>query len=111
MQWYEKIKQLREACGMTQDDLAQLMGYSSRSSINKIEMGKADIPVSKLFAFAKALHTTPGDLLGVEPVQNEPELINPLEQELFAALRSLSEEERRETAELIHASIISRKQQ
>ena len=109
MQWYEKIKQLRELNHMTQDELAQLMGYSSRSSINKIELGKADIPVSKLFAFAKALHTTPAELVGIDPANQEPALTDPLERELIAALRSLSQEEQQQTVELIHASVVSRK--
>lgn len=68
MEWYERIKQLREANGMTQDDLAQLMGYSSRSSINKIELGKTDIPVSKLIVLAKLLNTTPAAIIEPDSV-------------------------------------------
>ena len=60
------IKMLREEKGMTQDTLAKLMGYSHKSSINKIEMGKADLPQSKLIAFAQVLGVTPCELLGSE---------------------------------------------
>lgn len=61
------IRMLREERGMTQETLAELMGYSHKSSINKIEMGKADLPQSKLIAFAKILGVTPCELLGYEP--------------------------------------------
>ena len=61
------IKQLREERGMTQEQLASLMGYSHKSSINKIEMGKSDLPQSKLVEFAKIFGVSPCDLLGYEP--------------------------------------------
>ena len=65
------IKQLREQKGMTQEKLAELMGYSHKSSINKIEMGKADLPQSKLVEFAKIFGVSPCDLLGYEPASDE----------------------------------------
>jgi transcriptional regulator with XRE-family HTH domain len=61
---YERIKNRRLELNMSQDELALSLGYKSRSSINKIEMGKSDIPQSKIAAFAKALNTTPGFLMG-----------------------------------------------
>lgn len=61
------IKMLREERGMTQETLAELMGYSHKSSINKIEMGKSDLPQSKIVAFAKIFDVTPCELLGYEP--------------------------------------------
>ena len=42
------------------------MGYKDKSSISKIENGKADIPQSKIAAFADALETTPAYLMGWE---------------------------------------------
>lgn len=65
MELYKRIRQRREELGMTQDELANLMGYKSRSSINKIELGKSDIPQSKIKAFATALKTTPEFLMGL----------------------------------------------
>lgn len=59
----KKIKQRREALGMTQDELAKIMGYSSRSTINKIENEINDVTQSKVIAFAKALDTTPSWLM------------------------------------------------
>lgn len=63
---YEKIKQRRIELGLTVEELANKMGYKDKSSISKIENGKADIPTSKVIAFAKALETTTAYLLGVE---------------------------------------------
>lgn len=42
------------------------MGYKDKSSISKIENGKADIPTSKVVAFARALETTTAYLLGAD---------------------------------------------
>lgn len=63
---YKNIKTLREAQGLSQDELAKKTGYTSRSSIAKIEKGEVDLPRSKIIAFAEALNTTPGRLMGWE---------------------------------------------
>lgn len=63
---YKNIRLKREQLGMSQDDLAGLVGYTSRTSIAKIEGGKIDLPQSKVELFARALHTTPAELLGWE---------------------------------------------
>lgn len=60
----ENIKKRREELGMSQAELAKLMSYKSRSSINKIESGENDLPQSKIEAFAAALNTTPAALMG-----------------------------------------------
>ena len=73
MELYKRIRQRREELGLTQDELAKRMGYKSRSSINKIEMGENDIPQSKIVQFAKALETTPGDLMGWDTEKSAPQ--------------------------------------
>ena len=60
----DRIKGRREALNLSQDDLAQKVGYKSRSSINKIELGKTDISQSKIQDFADSLETTPAYLMG-----------------------------------------------
>lgn len=60
----EKIKERRLELHMTQEDLAERMGYKGKSSINKIEKGTQDIPLSKVEEFAKVLYTTPATLMG-----------------------------------------------
>ena len=60
------ISRFRRELGMTQEDLAKLMGYKSKSTINKIELGINDIPQSKIVQFAQVLGTTPAELMGWE---------------------------------------------
>ena len=61
---YTRIRERIEALNMSQEELAQLLNYKSRSSINKIERGINDIPQSKIKDFAMALHTSPEYLMG-----------------------------------------------
>lgn len=61
---YQNIKKLREENGLSQDALAKLTGYTSRSSITKIEKGLVDLQQSKIELFAKALGTTSKELVG-----------------------------------------------
>lgn len=59
-----KIKELRIAMGMTQEELARRMGYKSKTTINKIELNINDITQSKVVEFARVLHSTPGYIMG-----------------------------------------------
>lgn len=61
---YKNIKLKREELGLSQDELARLTGYTSRSSVAKIEKGIVDLPQTKIELFAKALKTTPSELMG-----------------------------------------------
>lgn len=65
------IKARRTALKMTQEELAAKMGYKSKSTINKIELGINDIPQSKIVKFAEVLQTTPKVLMGWEEVTEE----------------------------------------
>lgn len=69
---YKRIRELRISAGLSQDELAKKTGYNDRSSIAKIEAGKVDLTQSKLVAFADALNTTPGYLMGWEPDSKPP---------------------------------------
>ncbi len=60
----ENIRRIREKNGLTQEELAHRMGYKSKSTINKIELGINDIPQSKIVKFAQCLNTTPTVLMG-----------------------------------------------
>lgn len=63
---HDRIRERRIELGLSQDQLAAKMGYKSRSSINKIESGQADIARNKLEQLAEALLTTPAYLMGWE---------------------------------------------
>ena len=60
----QNIARARKEAGLTQEELATKVGYKGKSSINKIELGLRDLPQKKIAAFADALGTTPGHLMG-----------------------------------------------
>nr|DAF59950.1 MAG TPA: Repressor protein CI [Siphoviridae sp. ctGz830] len=62
----DKIRKLREEKGLSQEELAQKMGYKSKTSIHKIEQGITDLPLSKVSEFANILNTTSSYLMGWE---------------------------------------------
>lgn len=59
-----RIKERREELKMTQQELADRLGYRNKSSIAKIETGTNDIVQSKVVEFAKVLDTTVADPMG-----------------------------------------------
>lgn len=60
----ERIKLRREELNMSQDELAKKVGYTSRSSIAKLETNANGMKQSKIIKFAEALETTPSYLMG-----------------------------------------------
>lgn len=60
----QRIKRLRIERNMSQEQLAERLGYKSRSSINKIELGINDITQTKVIKFAEVLRVTPAYLMG-----------------------------------------------
>ncbi|EFS25292.1 MULTISPECIES: XRE family transcriptional regulator [Fusobacterium] len=62
----ERIKKKREELKLSQEQLAEIMGYKSKTSIHKAEQGITDLPQSKIIEFARALKTTPSYLMGWE---------------------------------------------
>lgn len=73
-QLYKNIRTRRKELGMSQQELANRVGYTDRASIAKIEAGKVDLSQSKIVAIAEALRVDPIKLFGwddesdVEPV-------------------------------------------
>lgn len=61
---YENIRKRREELGMSQDELAHKVGYTSRSTIARIERGDINIPQDKIILFARALRVLPEYLMG-----------------------------------------------
>lgn len=83
----KRIKNRRESLEMSQDALAKKLGYTSRSTVNKIENGVNSLRQTKIAAIAKALETTPAELMG----WNEEEQTDPY----------YTDEKTRETAQAI----------
>lgn len=65
------IKERREALGMSQDELAEKMGYKNRSTIAKIEKGVNDVTQTNVVKFAEVLKTTPAYLMGWEKTEKK----------------------------------------
>jgi len=90
---YKRIKEKRQELGMSQEELAEKVGYKSKSSINKIELGINDIPQSKIMEFAKALKTTPAYLMGWDSSKSTNSTIKnifPIEKKKFPLLGSIA---------------------
>ena len=63
---WDRIKKLRKSLGISQAELAQHLGYTSRTSISKIENSCIDLSQSKILKIAEILQTTPAYLIGEE---------------------------------------------
>ena len=73
-----RLRLRREELGLSQEELAQRMGYRSKASITKLEKGINDIPQSKVEELAAALQTTPAYLLGLDTPCPPPPGFEPL---------------------------------
>ena len=108
------ISRLRRELGWTQEDLSKMMGYKSKSTINKIELGINDIPQSKIVQFAKVLGTTPAELMGWKEDENEnsPSEANLSEGEkmLLELFRRVPEDQQTLVLQMIRAALGNPKQ-
>lgn len=65
------IAEKRKELGWSQDELAKKMGYTSRSTINKIELGINDVSTTKAKKFSKVLGCSLKELMGWEKAPEE----------------------------------------
>ena len=104
----ENILLIRRSLGWTQEDLAKRMGYKSKSTINKIEMGINDIPQSKIAKFAEVLGTTPAHLMGWKEEQKTPPqelILTEGEQMLIDLFRQIPEEKQELVLQMIRVAL------
>ena len=103
----ERIKAERERQGLTQEELAQKLGYAHRSAVNKIE-AKTSLPTKTIQKIADALGVAPRTLMGWEDdihaeYQIDGERFNTMRAEIEAELLAhgnVDYYENPETAEL-----------
>ena len=84
-----QIRKRRQELGWSQEELAKKMGYASKTTINKIELGINDIPQSKIVKFAKVLGVSVAWLLELEDFgkrQNIVDMLNRLDSEDLAKI-------------------------
>jgi len=65
------LKRLRQERGMSQEELAKALGFKNRSSINKIEIGRSNIPTDLITRTAEILGVSPLELFQEEPEVKE----------------------------------------
>lgn len=70
---YKNIKSRRIELGMSQQALAEKVGYTGKSMVSKVERGEIDLSTTMIQKFADALKTTPSDLMGWNDLEWEPE--------------------------------------
>jgi transcriptional regulator with XRE-family HTH domain len=85
-----KIKELRKSRGWTQDELAEKVGYKSRSAIAAIESDRSDIPFSMLIKFAEVFGV-PINSLTDSIVSIKEDTLSDDEQRLLMQYRRLNE--------------------
>lgn len=89
-----RIRERRKALHMSQEELATAVGYTSRSTIARMESGDNKVDIDKIHLFAKALHTTTGYIMGTEdsPVPSNYTATTPQERQLLAAYRHANDD-------------------
>ena len=55
---YSNIKRLRKLHNMSQQELAELVGYKGKSMIAQVENGRVDLSASMISKFADVFHVT-----------------------------------------------------
>lgn len=101
---YKRIKETRLARRMTQDQLAELVGYhSGKSMISQIERGLVDLPTVRIVEIANALNVTPAFLLGKE-ANKESQLLEEYIMDLFHKLNEEGRKDAQKYLELLVSS-------
>ena len=65
---FAKIRPMRVAAGLTQEELAKKLGYATNTVISMWEAGERNPPAEKIPDLAAALHCTINDLFSTEAV-------------------------------------------
>lgn len=111
-----KIKQLRQAKGMTLEQVAQVVGVG-KSTVRKWETGMIEnMRRDKIASLAKALDTTPAYLMGWKEDNDLPPLnlqlfsspepkLTETEELLVKSFRQLSEDAQKMYLEVLRASL------
>lgn len=87
----DRIRIARKKKGYSQEQLALLMGYKSRSSINKMETEDRQIPRNSILKLSEILDVTPAYLMGwEEEKQTQFDNISPLKLKSFRLLGEIA---------------------
>ena len=73
-----KIKQLRKKLNLSQQQFAESLGYTHKSMINKIELGKCDMSYDKILRLLKEYNLNASEFLDEEEIKKNGEKIEEL---------------------------------
>lgn len=103
------IRKLRTARGITQEEFSVRLGYSSRSSINKIESGERDLPRSKIALAASILGVSPLDLFSEEEIEADI-IMTETDNELFLEYSKLTDKNKEKLSVYLQALLDSQEE-
>lgn len=111
----ERIRARREALDLSQDDLAELLGYSGKTAISKIERGVNGVSSKRIRAFASALRTSVAYLAGEvddpapgiweTPLRDDPLVLTEEEKAIIARLRMLDADDREKVLQVLEIAV------
>ena len=89
----EIVKHRREELQLTQQELAEKLGYSSSTTISRIENGSRDGPQKQVAKIAQALDMDPASLitLQIESVPKQESIEEAKMRRLYAYYKALTE--------------------
>lgn len=82
-----RLRELRKAAGLTQQELADVTGVS-QAAISQLENGTRSMDLAWMRTFARSLNCAPADLLTDE---DNPDRLQPEERELVGNYRTADE--------------------
>ncbi len=99
----KRIQKKRKEQQLTQEELAHRCGYSTKTSISRIENGEINIPHSKIVEMANALNVSPNYLLNGED-STEPTL-EEIEEALLEIFRKIPLESKPLALEMLRTAL------
>lgn len=92
-QFGKNLKRLRMEKGLSQEELARALGFKNRSSINKIEIGRSNIPTDKIQKTAEVLGVSPLVLFQIdgEEIKGMIDELSLVDKEDMEAIKAASE--------------------
>ena len=74
LELYRNIKRLRKQHHMSQQELAEAVGYKGKSMIAQIENGRVNLPSSMIEKFAEVFNVSALELMGIDE-DSDPDAI------------------------------------
>lgn len=105
----KRIKARREQLGLTQDDLAKRLGYTSKSAVCKAEKDDSDMTTTRIQKYADALSCTPGYLMGWEEEKHDIVLTAENDVELIIEFHKLNDDNKKRLSDYMKLLIDSQK--